>query len=204
MDNDANLLCASGRATGSEAGPASAHSPHWLQQLLVLLPTQSLILLSRKDRNLEPVCRFIINNRTGLLKQFRGLLNKVTRRNFHVIGKKMDELVIDSEYQMEQVLTLIFERAVSEPKFCNLYARLCLLLGMRNITTHVVKHGQVVREKTEFRKVLIQKCQREFERDIYEGIDFDGKQKDISDCRNKVKRLFLEQQLDEDKRRARH
>ena len=139
-----------------------------------------------------------------LLKNFRGFLNKITPQKYDVIEGKIKELTIDTEDRLEKVLNLVFDKAVDEPAFCKQYAQLCQHLGSRHVTKLVVnKEGQEVEEKVEFRRLLIQKCQQEFERDIYEGIDVVGRMEDIEECINEEKKRQLEHELEEEKRRAR-
>lgn len=139
----------------------------------------------------------------ALLKNFRGLLNKITPQKYDVIEGKIKELVIDTEDRLEKVLNLVFDKAVDEPNFCKQYAHLCQHLGSRHVTKIVVKDGVETEEKVEFRRLLIQKCQSEFERDIYEGIDVENRQEDIDECLNEEKKRALAHELDEEKRRAR-
>ena len=140
---------------------------------------------------------------TLLLKNFRGFLNKITPQKYDVIEGKIKELTIDTEDRLERVLNLVFDKAVDEPAFCKQYATLCQHLGSRHVTKVSLKDGVEVEEKVEFRRLLIQKCQHEFERDIYEGIDVKGREQEIADCADPEKKRVLEHEFDEEKRRAR-
>ena len=58
-------------------------------------------------------------------------------------------------------------------------------------------------EEVKFQRLLLTKCQQEFERDIYENIDVAGKEKDINDCQDIDRKKTQKEELEELKRLAR-
>ena len=136
-----------------------------------------------------------------LLKKFRGYLNKITPQKYDVIEQKIRELKIDTEDRLKRVLDLVFDKAVDEPNFCIQYANLCKYLATIKINKKDEQTGQDT--TVEFRRLLLTRCQTEFEKDVYEAIDIEGKLKAIEECKDPEKKKFLEAELDEDKRRAR-
>ena len=135
-----------------------------------------------------------------LLKTFRGYLNKITPQKYDVIESKIKELTIDSEDRLIKVLNLIFDKAVDEPAFCVQYANLCNYLNTLKVPK-VNEKGES--EIVGFWRLLLTKCQEQFERDIYADVDVEGKTQVILDCDDVEKRRILEAELEEDKRRAR-
>jgi translation initiation factor 4G len=135
-----------------------------------------------------------------LLKRFRGYLNKITPQKYDVIEGKIRELEINTEDRLKRVLDLVFDKAVDEPAFCIQYATLCRYLGTVKVTKKNDNGEDVV---VEFRRLLITRCQQEFEKNVYEGIDIEGRKAAIASCEDTDKKKVLEAELDEDKRRAR-
>lgn len=107
---------------------------------------------------------------------------------------------IDTEDRLKRVLDLVFEKAVDEPAFCLQYANLCKHLSQFKVTIN--KDDKV--EEVKFHKLLISKCQKEFEADIYASItDMKERQEEIDRCSDLQKKKMLKEILDEDMRRAR-
>jgi len=134
-----------------------------------------------------------------LEKRFRGYLNKITPQKYDVIQDKLQELKIDTEDRLVRVLNLVFDKAVDEPSFCLQYANLCKYLSSLSLTK--LEDGKET--KVEFWRLLIMRCQQEFEKDIYEGIDVEGKLAAINDEQEAEKKKILNAELDDEKHRAR-
>lgn len=60
-----------------------------------------------------------------LFKQVRGILNKITPERFEGLMKKLMGLPIDTEDRLRGVTGLIFNKAISEPNFSVIYAKMC-------------------------------------------------------------------------------
>lgn len=63
-----------------------------------------------------------------VLKQLRGILNKLTPQRFQALIQQVKELKIDTEDRLKGAIDLIFEKAILEPNFSVAYANMCRCL----------------------------------------------------------------------------
>ena len=136
-----------------------------------------------------------------LIKEFRGNLNEITPEKYDKILENIRTLQIDTEDRLRRVLDLVFDKAVLEPSFCVQYANLCQHLSSLVFETINEETGE--KELVKFSRLLLMKCQKDFELDIYEGIDIEGKMKAIEEETDPDKKKALQTELDEEKRQAR-
>merc|ERR1719431_2010596 len=101
-----------------------------------------------------------------LERNVRSILNKLTPQKFDKLVKQFNELKIDSEKKLSNSIELIFEKAVDEPEFSVAYAKMCGVLREKK-----VPKSDDNRSPVDFRKLLVTRCQKEFERDYMEGFD---------------------------------
>ena len=95
------------------------------------------------------------------LKQFRSILNKITPENFPTLIEQLKTLNIDSVDILDSCISLVFEKAIMEPKFGASYAQLCKEVS----DVFVVPMDESNKEQTAvFKKRLITQCQKEFEK----------------------------------------
>ncbi|CAK8692845.1 unnamed protein product [Clavelina lepadiformis] len=101
-----------------------------------------------------------------VLREVRSILNKLTRQKFSPLMQKFQKLPINSEQRLREVVDLIFETAINDSMYCEAYANMCRTMSQLRITTPATS-GQSQQQTTivEFRKVLLTRCQREFEKD---------------------------------------
>ncbi|XP_031625271.1 eukaryotic translation initiation factor 4 gamma 3-like [Contarinia nasturtii] len=100
-------------------------------------------------------------NAVELYKQVRLILNRLTSQNFDILAEKFQRLVIDTKEKLIEVINLIFNKAVNEPKFMEGYAKLCQYLS------HCSKKIDLwAGERAYFKRILINKCQVEFEQHV--------------------------------------
>jgi len=91
------------------------------------------------------------------------ILNKLTPQKFKTLVDKMLQLKIDNDDKLSKAIELIFEKAVTEPGFSVAYANMCRVLT-DNFKTPT-KLGDKSTSTAQFRKVLLNKCQKEFEKE---------------------------------------
>lgn len=104
-----------------------------------------------------------------LLSRFRSMLNKLTAENFGLLVEEVKTYKIDSGERLDGVISLLFEKAISEPKFAPTYANLCKEVAF--ITT--VPQGEAsLGKKNTLKGKLITQCQKEFERHKEESLVF--------------------------------
>uniref|UniRef100_A0AAY4EAH7 Eukaryotic translation initiation factor 4 gamma n=1 Tax=Denticeps clupeoides TaxID=299321 RepID=A0AAY4EAH7_9TELE len=133
-----------------------------------------------------------------LFRRVRSVLNKLTPQMFQPLMKQVTELTIDNEERLKGVIDLIFEKAISEPNFSVAYANMCrCLMGLKVPT--VDKPGIWVN----FRKLLLNHCQKEFEKDKDDDEIFEKKQKELEAASGESQRLKEELEEAKDKARRR-
>lgn len=83
---------------------------------------------------------------------------------------------------------------MDEPSFSEAYARMCKIL----------KHKKTKQEETtNFRKLLIGRCQQEFLKDYMEGLDKEKYEKEYAECNNEKEKKEMKLLFDEKERKAR-
>ncbi|MBN3276690.1 IF4G1 factor, partial [Polyodon spathula] len=133
-----------------------------------------------------------------LFRRVRGILNKLTPQMFQQLMKQVTELTIDTEERLKGVIDLIFEKAISEPNFSVAYANMCrCLMGLKVSTTD--KPGVTVN----FRKLLLNRCQKEFEKDKDDDEVFEKKQEELDAAAVDDEKQRLREELEEAKDKAR-
>lgn len=136
----------------------------------------------------------------GLISFSRGMLNKLTPQNFDKLSQGFLELGIDTEEKLKRMIELIFDKAVDEPAFCDLYAKLCKKMSTISVD---VQGPNNEKKKIKFNTLLLERCQTCFETDKYKDLDLEKRLKEIDECEDKEKKKQLIDDLDEDKRLVR-
>uniref|UniRef100_A0A8C8RGY9 Eukaryotic translation initiation factor 4 gamma 1 n=1 Tax=Pelusios castaneus TaxID=367368 RepID=A0A8C8RGY9_9SAUR len=133
-----------------------------------------------------------------LFRRVRSILNKLTPQMFQQLMKQVTELSIDTEERLKGVIDLIFEKAISEPNFSVAYANMCrCLMGLKVPTTD--KPAVTVN----FRKLLLNRCQKEFEKDKDDDEIFEKKQKEMDEAATPEEKARLKEELDDARDKAR-
>jgi len=88
------------------------------------------------------------------------ILNKITPEKFDVLFQQLLALDINTVEALEAVIDCIFDKALMEPAFCPLYAMLCASFSQElpEVQAEDGSTGQ-------FRRLLLNKCQHEFEQE---------------------------------------
>ncbi|KAK3158434.1 hypothetical protein QOZ80_2AG0137190 [Eleusine coracana subsp. coracana] len=95
-----------------------------------------------------------------VLKTVKGILNKLTPEKFDILKGQLIEAEITTADILKDVITLIFEKAVFEPTFCHMYARLCSDLN-ENLPSFPSEEAGG--KEITFKRVLLNNCQEAFE-----------------------------------------
>lgn len=96
-------------------------------------------------------------------------LNKLTVEKFDILVHQLVNIGINTENVLKGIIILIFEKALDEPKFCSMYARVCERFAADGPNFEDVSDGadegqkEVSRRTPTFLKLLLRKCQDEFE-----------------------------------------
>ncbi|KAL2090707.1 hypothetical protein ACEWY4_012970 [Coilia grayii] len=96
-----------------------------------------------------------------LLCKMQSILDKLTRQKFQQLMKQVSKLTINTEERLKGVINLIFEKAISEPSMCVTYANMCRCLATLKVPLRDNPNTTV-----NFRKLLLNRCQKEFERTL--------------------------------------
>ncbi|KAG2324801.1 hypothetical protein Bca4012_039303 [Brassica carinata] len=91
-------------------------------------------------------------------RQLKGILEKLTPQNFGEMLEQVKSVNIDKAVTLIGLVTQIFDKALMEPTFGEMYADLCYHLS--GALPDFNEDG----EKITFKRLLLDKCQEEFER----------------------------------------
>uniref|UniRef100_A0AAR2IYY5 Eukaryotic translation initiation factor 4 gamma, 3a n=1 Tax=Pygocentrus nattereri TaxID=42514 RepID=A0AAR2IYY5_PYGNA len=133
-----------------------------------------------------------------LLRKVRSILNKLTPQMFTPLMKQVTDLTINTEERLKGVIDLVFEKAIDEPSFSVAYANMCHCLATLKVPM-ADKPGTTVN----FRKLLLNRCQKEFERDKMDNAEFEKKQKELDSAASVSEKERLQEELEEAKDKAR-
>ncbi|GMH00650.1 hypothetical protein Nepgr_002489 [Nepenthes gracilis] len=86
-------------------------------------------------------------------RQIKAILNKLTPQNFEKLFEQVKDINMDNAVTLSGVISQIFDKALTEPTFCEMYADFCCHLAS---------------EVTNLRRLLLNNCQEEFERGVRE------------------------------------
>ncbi|XP_046730719.1 eukaryotic translation initiation factor 4 gamma 3 isoform X2 [Silurus meridionalis] len=133
-----------------------------------------------------------------LFRRVRSILNKLTPQMFTQLMKQVTDLTINTEERLKGVIDLVFEKAIDEPSFSVAYANMCHCLATLKVPM-ADKPGTTVN----FRKLLLNRCQKEFERDKMDDAVFEKKQKELDSAASTSEKERLQEELEEAKDKAR-
>ncbi|XP_075058541.1 eukaryotic translation initiation factor 4 gamma 1 isoform X3 [Mixophyes fleayi] len=202
-----------GRPAMGSRGPPAGMGPRRSQQgprkeprkIIAAVSLNENVQLNKAEKAWKP-----INKRSAeeeepeniktqdLFRRVRSILNKLTPQMFQQLMKQVTDLAIDTEDRLKGVIDLIFEKAISEPNFSVAYANMCrCLMGLKVSTTE--KPGVTVN----FRKLLLNRCQKEFEKDKDDDEVFERKQKEMDAASTPEEKARLNEALIEARDSAR-
>nr|CAD7255788.1 unnamed protein product [Timema shepardi] len=136
-----------------------------------------------------------------LYKKVRSVLNKLTPQKFHTLVNQVQSLPIDNSERLLGVINLVFEKAVDEPSFSVAYAQMCKVLS--NMQVPADRKTKEDSEFVEFRKLLLNRCQHEFEKSTEAELNRDEKLKEIEATIDPEKKKELQALYDEEERKIR-
>ncbi|XP_074521644.1 eukaryotic translation initiation factor 4 gamma 3 isoform X4 [Halichoeres trimaculatus] len=133
-----------------------------------------------------------------LFRKVRSILNKLTPQKFNQLMKQVTDLTIDTEERLKGVIDLVFEKAIDEPSFSVAYGNMC-----RCLATLKVPMTDKPNTTVNFRKLLLNRCQKEFEKDKVDDVVFERKQKELDSAASATERDRLQEELEDAKDKAR-
>lgn len=133
------------RATNIQRGPGLMPSPHGPSQVMHKAAEKYEV---GKVSDIEQAKQ----------RQLKAILNKLTPQNFEKLFLQVKEVNIDNTITLTGVISQIFDKALMEPTFCEMYANFCVCLS------NELPDFNEDNEKITFKRLLLNKCQEEFER----------------------------------------
>ncbi|XP_067123606.1 eukaryotic translation initiation factor 4 gamma 2 isoform X2 [Centruroides vittatus] len=121
-----------------------------------------------------------------VFRKVRGILNKLTPEKFHKLSEELLSIGLDSTQILKGVILLIFDKALDEPKYSSMYAQLCHKLceeapnfdfPSNSSSSHSSNNNN---SSNTFRRLLLAKCQDEFENRRKTSEAFDKKDGPLS------------------------
>uniref|UniRef100_A0A6B2KYA2 MI domain-containing protein n=1 Tax=Arcella intermedia TaxID=1963864 RepID=A0A6B2KYA2_9EUKA len=96
-----------------------------------------------------------IDEETMLIRNIQSLLNKLTPDKFDMFLHRLLAMNISCT---NTLIKLIFEKAVTEHRYCDLYARLCFEISSQSAAQNASLNNPL----KNFKRLLIEHCQKEF------------------------------------------
>lgn len=93
-----------------------------------------------------------------IFRRVRGILNKLTPEKFEKLSDDLLEVELNSDKILKGVIILVFEKALDEPKYSSMYARLCQRLCEEAPSANT-KDGSLC----SFRHLLLNSCKAVFD-----------------------------------------
>ncbi|KAG5534410.1 hypothetical protein RHGRI_022510 [Rhododendron griersonianum] len=100
-----------------------------------------------------------LSKKEHVLKTMEGILNELTPENFDLLKGQLIDSGITTADILQEVSSLIYDKAVLDPTVCPLYAQLCSHLDERLPSFPSDEPGW----KITFKRVLLNNCQKAFE-----------------------------------------
>ncbi|KAG9440336.1 hypothetical protein H6P81_020501 [Aristolochia fimbriata] len=132
---------------------------------LIPSPQSPLQMMHKADRKYE--IGKISDEEESKQRQLKSILNKLTPQNFDKLFEQVKAVNIDNAETLTGVISQIFDKALMEPTFCEMYANFCFHLARE------LPDFNEDNEKITFKRVLLNKCQEEFERGEREQAEAD-------------------------------
>merc|ERR1719402_1265582 len=200
-DNPRNVRGRDRRGEGGRGGPGGREGPGNKPRMVISLPSISQEVKLNKAENAwkpgvkDPKVVEELDDVTKLKKGVLAILNKLCPQKFDILVEKFTALPITTQVHLQECMELIFEKAVDEPGFSVAYARMCQVLQMKKV---LVENSET--ETVNFRKLLISRCQKEFNKDYMESLDRDKYRADMAaaqtdDDRKQIKAVFEQKEL---------
>uniref|UniRef100_A0A669BK40 Eukaryotic translation initiation factor 4 gamma, 1a n=1 Tax=Oreochromis niloticus TaxID=8128 RepID=A0A669BK40_ORENI len=188
------------RSVGGPRGPPSGPRRSQTKKIITSMSLNDDVQLSKAEKAWKPSVKKATRGRVDepeeedpeqaktreLFKRLRSILNKLTPQKFQELMKQVTELTIDTEERLKGAIDLIFEKAISEPNFSVAYSS-------------EDKPGVFVN----FRKLLLNRCQKEFEKDQDDDEIFERKQKELDAAKDGEERERFRVELEEARDKAR-
>ncbi|KAK8650468.1 hypothetical protein V6N13_140107 [Hibiscus sabdariffa] len=129
---------------------------NYQQKGLIPPPQTPLQMMHKTERKYE--VGKVAGEEESKQRQLKAILNKLTPQNFEKLFEQVKAVNIDNAVTLTGVISQIFDKALMEPTFCEMYANFCYHLAGE------LPDFSEDNEKITFKRLLLNKCQEEFER----------------------------------------
>ncbi|OMO69693.1 MIF4G-like, type 3 [Corchorus capsularis] len=129
---------------------------NYQQKGLIPSPQTPLQMMHKTERKYE--VGKVADEEEAKQRQIKAILNKLTPQNFEKLFEQVKAVNIDNAGTLTGVISQIFDKALMEPTFCEMYANFCFHLAGD------LPDFSEDNEKITFKRLLLNKCQEEFER----------------------------------------
>lgn len=123
---------------------------------LIPSPQTQLLMMHKTEKRYE--VGKVADEEEAKQRQLKGILNKLTPQNFEKLFEQVKAVNIDNAGTLRGVIAQIFDKALTEPTFCEMYANFC-----HHLSGELPDFNEE-NEKITFKRLLLNKCQEEFER----------------------------------------
>ncbi|CAF3130422.1 unnamed protein product [Rotaria sp. Silwood2] len=150
---------------------------------------------NRVENPYKPANTSKIDANDRVLRDIKSILNKITPQTYDKLQEKLEALDIDRYERLEGMIKIFFAKAVDEPGFCFLYAKLCKQFQNKQVTVSA-EDGKTATHY--FRQILLTRCQNEFENDYRDEVEYEKRKVEIEASIDEKKNKEEQEQLEED------
>ena len=97
-----------------------------------------------------------------ILKEVISILNKLSKDNFEPLSEKLFIMDNNNKSLVQNVIKVIFQKAINEPHFGEVYPSLCKKLSDKNYC--IAKDCEAI-DSINFKREILTECQKEFEKE---------------------------------------
>lgn len=128
---------------------------------------EDTVLTNRAADAWKRASAMVMDEDLVMLREIKMLLNKLTEEKFETLTQQILQIGVLKTGMTTGVIDMLFDKAVEEPRYAPLYARLCHRIWLFEIEAlkrelPVDQHADIGK-KSVFRKSLVTKCQVEYD-----------------------------------------
>ncbi|CAM4985554.1 unnamed protein product [Rotaria socialis] len=151
--------------------------------------------LSAKSGSCNRVDQSKVDANNKFLHDVKAILKKLTSKTYQKTQKKLEALEIDRYERLEGMVTIFFSKAIDDSTFSLLYAKLCKQFQKKQVTVPG-DDGKLVTYY--FRQILLTRCQKEFESDYRQEIEYEKRKAEVDSLTDDKKRKEEGDKLEDD------
>ncbi|XP_046880264.1 eukaryotic translation initiation factor 4 gamma 3-like isoform X2 [Hypomesus transpacificus] len=141
-----------------------------------------------KDRQEEEPKNPELVKTQEMFAKMEAILIHVNRENFQQVMKEVGTLPINTEERLKGIIDMIYQKAISDPDNSEVYANMC-----RSQMGRKVPSSDNPGKTVNFRKLLLNRCQVDFDQDKTKGLR--EKQKELEGAVDNKDRIRLREEI---------